>query len=455
MLNYDLKTIAAAVNGVLHGDENTTVEGVQIDSRLCTERELFVPFKGANFDGHDFAAKLYEDGRIAACFWDSREKEIPQGVNVIVVDDCLKALQRLASYYRRHVKTKYVGITGSSGKTSTKDIIAACLSVRYKVHKTFANKNNEIGIPLTILQADDDCDFNVVEMGISDFNEMEPMVDIVLPDMTVVTCIAEAHIMNFHDMDNTSREKSKINCRLGNGQAYYAFNGYHLKQHLDELNLVNRPVSFGFEDEADVRAENYRLGAEGSLFTCNLYPGFEFSLSILGRHQVANSLSAIAICHSLGYSAEDIQKGFDLIELTPHRLQLRSISGAVIIDDTYNANPASMCASLQTAADYDSGYRKIAVLGDMLELGENERELHASIADRIDFRAFDGVYLYGDIMNALAERLQQKGIKCVHCDDFRQLKQALRPELKQGTLMVFKASNGMKFASLIDELEEM
>lgn len=454
MINYNLGKIAEIVNGKLYGNKDDVVEGVQIDSRLATGKEIFVPFKGANVDGHDFVKQLLDEKRIAVSFWDNKEKEIPEG-NIIAVEDNYTALRDLAVYYRNHISTTIVGITGSSGKTSTKDIIAATLSSRYKVHKTFANKNNEIGVPLTILQTDDDCDFAIVEMGISDFGEMDEMVDIVTPDVTVITCIAEAHIQMFRHLDNTSIEKCRINSRLGNGQAFYALNGHNVKENLEKMNLENKAISYGFEQDADVRAYDYRLAEKGSEFRTNLYPDFVFSLPILGKHQVTNALSAVAICNRYGLTAEEIQKGFDSIELTPHRLQIKNIKGAIVIDDSYNANPASMLASLQTVKDVDSSLHKIACLGDMLELGEEERNLHASLADRFDFHVFDRIYLYGSIMSALKEKLDSLGIESVYFTDFDKLEQALLPELKKGNLLLFKASNSMKFSKLIDELEEL
>lgn len=450
MVDYSIGKISEIVHGRLQGDPEVVIHGVITDSRKLTSDELFVPIKGERFDGHDFVRGLFEKG-LKASFWQNDHKERPEG-NLIIVDNVERALQQLSTYWRYDIKAKVIGVTGSSGKTSTKDIIASVLSVKYRVHKTSGNQNNEIGIPLTLLATERDDDFSVVEMGISDINEMIPMVDIVDPDYTVVTNISPAHILKFKSIDTIVREKCLINCKLKDGICFFANEAYGLKKEIRSQKLRNRPVSYGFDSDADLVIEKCEFAENGMRFKTDWFDEW-FDLPILGRHQVINACSGIAIGKTFGLSYEEIQEGLSKVTLTVHRLQIRRINGATVIDDTYNSNPGSLKAALELLSAYDEKYDKYAVLGDMLELGDESDNLHAGIGDSIDFSRFRDTYLLGEEMKNLKDNLKNQNINCHHYSDRRELLEDLKQITRENSIILFKASNGLRFYDLISDLE--
>ncbi len=455
MINYSLKKIAEIVNGELIGDGKQIVRGVHYDSRLLKEDQIFAPFKGVNTDGHLFVADLFSQG-IKASFWQKDcQLEKPEG-NLIIVDDVLEALQILARYYRLTLDCKFIGVTGSSGKTSTKDIIAAVLSTKYRTFKTIGNYNNKLGVPLTLINMDDDVECAVIEMGIDDFGIMEMLVEMVEPDITVITSIGLSHVQQFITLDNIVQQKCWINSRLKkDGVCYYSDDSYGVKDQLDKMGLTKEQIiSYGFKNTSDIIALKYSIEDKYTRFTVKQYPEIVFQLPILGKHQVLNGLAAIGIAKRLGLNVEQIQKGFNKIELTAHRMQVKIINDAIIIDDTYNSNPSSLKASLETVVDYSDKYQKIVVIGDMLELGENSLALHADMADLIDFKMFDKIYLVGQQMKALYEKLIEKNIFSQHYNSALETADEIKQHLKKGNVIFFKASNGMKFAGLIDKLED-
>ena len=455
MINYSLLEIAQIVDGELIGDESQIIRGVHYDSRLLKKDQMFAPFKGANTDGHFFVADLFSKG-IKASFWQrDSQVEKPKG-NLIIVDDVLTALQTLARYYRMTLDCKLIGITGSSGKTSTKDIVAAVLSTKYKTFKTIGNYNNKLGVPITLINMDDDVDCAVIEMGIDDFDIMEMLVNMVEPDVTVITSIGLAHVQQFLTLDNIVQQKCWINSRLKkDGCCYYSYDAYGVRKQLLKMGLAdNQIVSYGFENNSEIRALKYSIEDKYTNFVVEQYPEMVFHLPILGKHQVLNSLAAIAIGQRAGLTVQEIQQGFDKIELTPHRMQVKIINGAVIIDDTYNSNPSSLAASLETVIDYSDKYKKIVVIGDILELGENSLSLHADMANLIDFRMFDKIYLVGQQMKALYAQLKGKNIFSQHYNNALEIVDEIKQYLTKGNVIFFKASNGMKFANLIEKLED-
>jgi len=454
MINYTLKQIAEITGGQLIGDGNVVVRGVQYDSRLMQKGQMFAPFVGERMDGHSFVKDLFEKG-IEASLWSKGSLvEKPQG-NLVVVDDVLVALQTIAEHYRDSLNVTFVGVTGSSGKTSTKDIVAAVLSAKYKTYKTKGNFNNKLGVPLTLINMDDDVEVAVIEMGIDDFGIMEMLVKMVKPDYTIITSIGPAHVQQFKTIDNIVQQKCWINSRLkSTGKCFYNHQAYGLTNQLKEMGLESQSVGYGFDEESDVMAISYDINESGTTFVTREYPERTFVLPILGKHQVLNGLAGIAIGTELGLTIEQVQQGFNSIVLTPHRLQLLNINEAIIIDDTYNSNPSSLTASLSTMIEYNDSYEKTVVIGDMLELGENSLAMHAGIAEAIDFSKFNNIYVVGNEMKALKQALDNKGISAQHYDSYSDVAAHLKKHLTKGNAVFFKASNGMRFARLIELLKE-
>lgn len=450
MIRYDLKRISEIVGGQLIGDERCCIQGVHFDSRQIKPGMLFAPIIGEKVDGHSFVEGLFAKG-IAASFWQKDDQlDKPQG-NLIVVDNVQDALQKLARHYRKDLTCQFIGITGSSGKTSTKDIVASVVSQKYRTAKTYENQNNDLGVPLTVMNVPDDAEYVIAEMGINDFGVMDRLVSMVQPQITVISSIGPAHIAQLKTMDNIVQQKCLINRDLKeDGHCFYNNESYGLKDQLAAMGLGDRAVSYGFSN-SDITASNYRLNDEGTSFQCE---GVEYTVPILGKHQVLNCLAAIGVGRLLGLSVEEIQQGLKEVKLTPHRLQLRKIGDAVIIDDSYNCNPSSLVASLEMVSKYNHTYHKTVVIGDMLELGETSYKLHYDVADAIDFHQFDNIVLVGEEVRAIADNLKKQGISYQLFTDLEKTREYLLKYLKKGNVLFFKASNGMHFASLIDSLEE-
>ena len=358
-MKYTLGQIAQIVNGRLNGDPDVIVEGVAIDSRLIKDNELFVPVIGERVDGHSFVSSLFEKG-IKGSFWQKGIEGMPEG-NLIIVDNTIAALQKLAARYRLDLGIPIVGITGSSGKTSTKDLVASVLSQKYRVHKTDGNKNNDIGVPLTLLSIQPDIEVAVIEMGILDFGIMDNLVEMVRPDHTVISSIAPAHIMRFKTMDNIVQQKCLINKYL-EGTCFYNHDTYGLAEYLPEMGLKQKPVSYGFEEGSDVLIEPENFSAYGQNFRVSVYPEYTFAVPLLGVHQILNATAAILVGRQFGLTAQQISDGLEKVTLTPHRSQLVRIKENVIIDDTYNSNPGSLKASLEMLSSFKNYRKKCVVL---------------------------------------------------------------------------------------------
>ncbi|MGN1398633.1 MAG: UDP-N-acetylmuramoyl-tripeptide--D-alanyl-D-alanine ligase [Erysipelotrichaceae bacterium] len=453
MINYSLEKISSIVGGQLIGDGQVVVNGIQYDSRLMQDNMIFAPFKGEKIDGHQFVKSLFEKN-IKASFWQKDcPLEKPQG-NLIVVDNVLEAMAKLAKYYRDSLSIKIIGVTGSSGKTSTKDIIAAVLARKYRVYKTQGNHNNIIGVPVTLINMADDIDVAVIEMGIDDIGIMDKLVEMVRPDYTVITSIAPAHIQQFKTMDKIVEQKCLINKYLPQeGYCFYNSDSYGVKEKLFEMGLENQMLNYGFTDECCLTAVDCYMENQFTCFKVKQLDYPVFKVSALGKHMALNSLAAIGIACRMGLTYQQIDEGLQQVVLTGRRMQLKQIRDCLIIDDSYNSNPASLVASLKTFIDYSKQYKKVVVLGDMLELAQQSAQLHRNIADEIDFSQFDSIILIGQQMRNLYERLSEKNLKSKWFLDWQSSLADVQKELSRESVIFFKSSNSMRFNELINALE--
>ena len=449
MINYTLGKIAKIVHGELLGDPTLKINGAGSDSRSIKPGQFFVPLIGERFDGHDFVKELLDKG-IAGSFWQYGKDSAPDNGNIILVEDSKKALDALAMYYRQHLNIKVVGVTGSAGKTSTKDLVSSVLSTKYKVHKTFGNRNNPIGLPFTLLDIDEDVEIAVIEMGIVDFGEMDLLADLTRPDYTVITGIAPAHIMAFKTMDNIVAQKCLVNKHNHDGICFYNHDAYGLERQLTEMGVKH--IGYGYNDSADITIKDYSFIGNGMVF--HLSDDEEtYKIPLAGKHQILNATAAILVGRQFGLSVEEIKRGLENVVLTPHRQQLLEINNLRIIDDTYNSNPMSLKASLEMLLSYDETYDKYVCLGDMKELGDEEARFHAEIADNIDFSKFKGIYLLGQLMKNLHDHISDLGIDSHYYEDREALVKDLKAIPQNRSIILFKASNSMRFMDLIAELE--
>ncbi|WP_411334295.1 UDP-N-acetylmuramoyl-tripeptide--D-alanyl-D-alanine ligase [Metabacillus indicus] len=447
----DIQTMAGG-SGLAPQHENTMIHGITTDSRKIEAGTLFVPIAGENFDGHHFAEKALADGA-AATLWNRSKPNPPSGA-VILVEDTLEALQTLASSYLDQLNLKVVGVTGSNGKTTTKDMVAALLSTTYRVHKTQGNFNNHIGMPLTILSMTEDTEVAVLEMGMSNFGEIELLSNLAKPDAAIITNIGESHMMNLGSREGIAKAKLEIVSGL-KPQGVLIYDGEEPLLEERVQNASYKKVSFGASAENTYSPEGIRHTEKGTFFTIR-GRGEELFLPVLGKHNVGNALAAIAAAEFLGVTEEKISEGLKNIQMTGMRLELTKTEGGLaVINDAYNASPTSMKAAIRLAGDLDGYSRKILVLGDILELGDDMQvQFHREVGETIDAAETQHLFTYGNLGAEIAEGARKNlddGVIHVY-QDKQELIKSLKQTAKAGDLVLVKASRGMKLEEVVQAL---
>ncbi len=447
MKSMSLREIAAACGGQYFGEEtklDMEVTGVAIDSRKVADGYLFVPIKGARVDGHDFIPQVMEKG--ALCTLSEHELENADYPYILVASS-EQALKDIAEHYRKALDIKVVGITGSVGKTSTKEMIASVLSQKYNVLKTAGNFNNEIGLPLTIFNIRDEHEVAVLEMGISDFGEMTRLTKMARPDICVITNIGLCHLENLIDRDGVLKAKTEMFIHK-QPDAKIILNGDD-----DKLITVDGAKFFGLSTERDAYADNiHSLSLRGT--TCTLHLGdnsIDVLIPIPGHHMVYNALAGAMVGRELGLTAEEIKAGVEALVPVSGRNNMISTDSFLIIDDCYNANPISTKASLDVLATADS--RKVAILGDMFELGENEKELHRGVGEHAAEKEIDVLVCIGPLSKNTAEGALGHKTAVHHFETKAEFLSNAETLLCKDDCILVKASHGMEFPEIVEKLQ--
>ncbi|OHX51383.1 UDP-N-acetylmuramoylalanyl-D-glutamate--2,6-diaminopimelate ligase, partial [Planococcus salinarum] len=390
----------------------------------------------------------------AAALWQRDEPSPPDDLPILMVDDCQKALQQMARAYRDELATTVIGITGSNGKTSTKDLVASVLKPYFKVQKTQGNFNNELGMPLTILSLDEDTKFAVLEMGMSGYGQIEFLSELARPDYAVITNIGEAHMQDLGSREGIARAKFEITAGLETyGKLFYDGDEPLLKPYVEDF---PQAVSFGFDDNNEMTVTDIRATENGSTFMVSGIIDATFTIPVLGDHQVKNTLPAILIALEAGLTEEEIRKSLKEAALTDMRMQMvHAKGGAMFINDAYNAAPSSMKAALNFIRETTMKEDKWVVLGDMLELGEQERAYHEEIAQSINSE-INGVCLYGPKMEWLYTKLQEtyEGKLIWSRDDYRPIIDFLETSISAKSVILVKGSRGMALENIIEPFIE-
>ena len=435
-------------------DFNTLVKGVSIDSRKISTGNLFIPFKGEQTDGHKYAEKALDQGA-AAVFWQEDVPDPPTNGPVLIVKDTLLALQELAKAYRDQLSVKVVGITGSNGKTTTKDITASVLSETYRIQKTEGNFNNNIGLPLTILALEESTEIAILEMGMSSRGEISLLTKIARPDAAIITNIGEAHLLDLGSREEIAAAKFEITEGLApDGLFIFPGNEPLLQEKVASLKNV-RLVTFGDSPENDAYPMELTLEERGSTFTTSIFPNELLFLPIAGKHNVMNTLAAVLAAKEFSVPASDVKNGLNSVKLSTMRMEWRKgINGTTILNDSYNSSPTALRAVIGMLESMDGGKDKIAVLGDMLELGDKEKEYHEQIGEEIDPAKIKYVYTYGDLGKWIAKGAE-KNFPDGHVFSFQdqgELIDSLKDKISGGDLIVVKASRGMKLEKVVEAL---
>ena len=455
-----LENIAKACGGTYVGDDaqrGSEIIGAVIDSRQVEPGYLYIPIRGERVDGHRFIPDVFEKGALAVLSEEPLEN--PAGPYIQVASS-EQALKDIAEFYRSTLSIKIIGITGSVGKTSTKEMISAVLSQKYNVLKTEGNFNNEIGLPLTILRIRREHEVAVVEMGISEFGEMHRIAKVAKPDICVMTNIGQCHLENLIDRDGVLRAKSEIFDFLKT-DGHIVLNGNDDKLiTVQEVKGV-KPVFYYVEDGTAKKADlPYEITADAienkGLRGLNANLHFpeevcQIHEPIPGVHNVYNACAAACVGRTMGLTNEEICQGIAHAKTIAGRTNLITLGEVLVIDDCYNANPVSMKASLDVLAQADG--RKIAVLGDMGELGENEREMHYDVGKYAANTGVDILFCCGTLSEELAKGAQRGHTKVMYFADREKLTQTLINFVEAGDTVLVKASHFMEFPKIVKALE--
>ena len=455
MESLTLDEVLNAVSGnLLVKGTDEVYSDVTTDSRKVTKDSIFFALKGTKFDGNEFAEDVSNKGA-GACIVDEikfDKNSLNKNTSIIKVKDAKCALQNLAKYYRSRLNVKVIGVTGSTGKTSTKDVIAALLSSKYKVFKTIGNFNNDLGLPLMIFKIDNSFDIAVLEMGMSHFNEIHFLCSIAKPDMAVITNIGISHIEYLKTRENILKAKLEITDFFDKSNVL-SINGDNdlLKNYSSSKFKV---IKIGTNKNFDYSADNIKIGESSVSF--DIYEkgkvAFKnFKVNVIGKHNVTNILLAVSCARQLGLSYDDMALGADNLSKTSMRLEITKKNGITFINDSYNASPDSMKAAIDVMHNAE-GKRRIAVLGTMRELGDFSFKAHFDVGKYAKDNGIDLLISIGEFSGAYKKGFGEDGF--MEFKDNDSVSDFLKKNLKENDIILFKASRLLKFENIVNYLKE-
>ena len=456
MRNMTLANIAACLNSPLcggQGKEQLEITGAVLDSRKVEPGFAFFATRGERVDGHSFIPQVVEKGAAVVICEDAPTVEVPY----ILVADTFVALKQVAAFYREQLQIPVIGVTGSVGKTSTKEMIAAGLSTRFRVLKTQGNFNNEVGLPLTILSIREEHEAAVVEMGINHFGEMHRLSQIAKPDVCVITNIGQCHLENLIDRDGVLRAKSEIFDFMSK-DGFVVLNGDDDKLAAIKDVHGRKPYFFGVGPEGAVAKDAFAVeiqskGLFGSDFQMQLMgDDLEASVPLPGQHMVINALAASCVGRILGMTNEEVLFGIASVQATGGRSNIIRLEDKTIIDDCYNANPVSMKSAIDLLMMAQGS--KVVILGDMFELGVDELALHREVGQYAALAPLDRMIFIGTMAKEMYDGAAKLRAMPEYYPDKSAFFEAHKPEDFAGTTVLVKASNGMQFKEIVAWLKD-
>jgi len=460
MINIKVKDIIEILNAEYshNSDLNKLVCGICIDSRKVSEGSLFIPIKGLTTNGHKYIKDAINKG-VVATLWNKNEPNPPTDIAVIFVDDTVNGLQKLAASYRDKLKTKIVGITGSNGKTSTKDITAGILSQKYKTQKTLGNYNTEIGVPYTLLSLDEDCEVAVIEMGMEKKGEIDFLTNLVKPNIGIITSVGLVHIDNFDSIENIASAKLEIVNGIQNDGLFIYFGDDELIRNTvdnTEIQSSIRIKTFGQNINNSLYLKDFKEDTNGITFKINDIDCDELHIEILGKHQALNALAAILASKELGMTYSEIKEGLLKIEKTGLRNEVLKIKECTILNDCYKSNPVSIMAALEILELFQSE-KKIAVLGDMLGYREMSDDIHYNVGKSLSKYNLDELVTIGPDAKFIAcgarENTQIKSI--VEFDTKEEATEYISKYLNENASILIKGSRFLQLEFIANKLKEI
>lgn len=455
MEKITVKDIVTAVNGMLLcGDENHPVEHLSIDSRTMKGNDLFVPLIGEKVDAHRFIEQAFGAGAVAVLTSEHDHAEDADHAWIRVADT-KKALQEIGRYYRSHLSLPLIGITGSVGKTTTREMVAAALSAKYRVYKTPGNSNSQVGVPITLSEITSADEIGVLELGMSMPGELTVIAKIAQVDMAVITNVGITHIEQLGSQENIYREKLTIQDGLKEGGILF-LNGDDPLLKETKAKAGCRTVYYGTGENSEYRAEDIRSEDGYPVFTANCRgEKYMVRLSIMGRHNVLNAMVALAVADLSGVPLSDAVKTLAAFTGFKNRQQIAEKNGVIVIDDTYNASPVSMKAGLEVLEAKAKG-RRIAVLADMKELGPDSAKFHYEVGSWMKSHPVDVLFTYGELALQIEKGAKRAGMKAeyLHFDENQKeaMVDALKAKLQTGDCVLLKGSNSMRLGEVAAKL---
>ena len=423
-----------------------TISNISIDSRKTDRNSLFIPIIGDKFDGHDFIDEVYNKG--CRNFLCGKNHSIESDANVVVVDDTRLALGNIARYYREKFSIPFIGVTGSVGKTSTKDIIYSVLKNKYDTLKNEGNLNNDIGVPKTIFNLTKETDIAVIEMGMDKKGEMDYLTNIVKPDIAVITNIGQSHIMNFKDgKDGIFKAKMEITNGLKeNGILIVNGDDTYLKK-IKGKEANYQLITYGFNNDNNIYVKDYEINESFSVFTC-IYneKEYKFKLASIAKHNIANALIAIVIALKFNLTEDEIQNGLLNLDFSKNRLDIFDTNKYKIINDTYNASYDSIMSAIEVLNSFSN--RKVAILGDILELGDYSEKIHREIGKKLKC---DLLITIGNESKYINE---ETDIKNYHFDIKEDFYKEANDILKEKDTILLKGSRGLALDEIVEYLKK-
>ncbi|OGC77848.1 MAG: hypothetical protein A2Z27_04765 [candidate division Zixibacteria bacterium RBG_16_50_21] len=461
MISLSVKESLGIVKGSLIEEKpeflDTHFTGVSIDSRTVSKGNLFVALSGEKYDGHDFVAQAVKSGARAVLVAETKRQKISSGVTgtvpVISVKDSKLALQSLGANYRQRFDIPVVAITGSNGKTTTKEMTAQVLASRYEVVKSQKSFNTQVGVPLTIFELTPETEVLILELGTSQFGELSRLTEIARPTSAVILNIGPAHLETFGSLENVAKAKFELLDRLPEDKpAFLNLDDPFLRKRASQER--HKVVSFALQTKADYQALDLLISGNGHIdfkVRHNLV-----RLNILGRHNVYNALATYAVAESFGLSHQEIARELENYKPALLRMEILETGGVKLINDSYNANPVSMLAALESLMQTKTAGRRIAVLGDMLELGNEAKKLHQEIGKKAAESDLDYLLTVGVLAEFIARSAEVNGFSKKRVKSFDNNQAAtehLLEILKPGDTVLLKGSRRMKLEEIAERLQ--